>query len=457
MTIIKPRLIDHYDLSFTQEEADFAIPFLDEDLPLYVDPFLLWKSPSQQDNALHTAVINSINYLGYLSKKGKEKEAVNFIIAASECREVGLGLSKTKIGKRVSEKTALSVLNLYKNIPQLSINGFIHFEETQLLVENIAVDRVSDLTCSFLKSFLIDYTIEQCQKHKIPLLDVELTNVYDYKKKAFINEKAALPHHPETLAPMLFVPKRWLRFTPWINYEDYYENHFIKQIDEKYDRVNKRIAVLNFNRKNYDVVRNYVEAKERVQSDCKNDPLFKSIPIHSAKSKLSEILNIPSGKSDNADKRYEDTVVQLMASLLYPQLDFADEQSRTDSGVLIRDLIFYNNRSIDFLRDIDNAFGSKQIVMELKNVKEVEREHINQLNRYLNDQFGLFGILITRNPLPAKIFKNTVDLWAGQRKCIIALTDNDIKLMVSVFESKQRLPIDVIKRAYVDFMRKCPS
>jgi hypothetical protein len=128
-----------------------------------------------------------------------------------------------------SEKTALSVLNLYKNIPQLSNSGFIHFEEIQLLVENIAEDRVSDLTCSFLKSFLIDYTIEQCEKLRIPLAEVDLTNVYDYRKKAFINDKVALPHHPETLAPMLFVPKRWLRFTPWINYEDYYKNHFIKQ------------------------------------------------------------------------------------------------------------------------------------------------------------------------------------------------------------------------------------
>jgi len=28
-------------------------------------------------------------------------------------------------------------------------------------------------------------------------------------------------------------------------------------------------------------------------------------------------------------------------------------------------------------------YGSRQLVIELKNVREVEREHINQLNRYL--------------------------------------------------------------------------
>jgi hypothetical protein len=33
------------------------------------------------------------------------------------------------------------------------------------------------------------------------------------------------------------------------------------------------------------------------------------------------------------------SVIFLFASLLYPQLDFADVQSRTDSEVLIRDMI----------------------------------------------------------------------------------------------------------------------
>jgi hypothetical protein len=42
-----------------QAELDFAIPFFDEDIPLYLDPFLLWRSPSQQDQALHTSLINA--------------------------------------------------------------------------------------------------------------------------------------------------------------------------------------------------------------------------------------------------------------------------------------------------------------------------------------------------------------------------------------------------------------
>ena len=37
MTIVRPRLVDYYNVPITQEEVDFAIPFLDEDIPLYLD------------------------------------------------------------------------------------------------------------------------------------------------------------------------------------------------------------------------------------------------------------------------------------------------------------------------------------------------------------------------------------------------------------------------------------
>jgi hypothetical protein len=453
MALVRPRLNDYHRLAFTQEEADFAIPFLDDDIPLYVDPFLLWKSPSMQDQALHTALVSSFNHLGYLAKNGKEKEAVEALIRISECQEAGLGSARDKPGKRIGEGTAHDILTLFSSIPQVKQGGFEHIEGIQLFVDQIGKDRVSDLTCSLTKSFLIDFTIDQCAKRSIPTREVTLEGVFDYTAKAFKSEKLPLPVNPNTNAPLLLVPKRWLRFSPWINYDDYFGAACVKEGTTPKERV----AVLQFNRHHYDMVRAYVEQKERTQADCKNDPLFKPIAVTSAKRKLEEIKKLPSGKSDNADKRYEECVCQLLASLFYPQLDFAAEQSRTDSGVLIRDLIFYNNRSFDFLKDVFDLYGSRQLVFELKNVREVEREHVNQLNRYLNDEFGKFGVLITRNPLPKHIYKNTIDLWSGQRKCIIALTDADLETMVTVFESRQRLPIEVLKRAYVDFTRACPS
>jgi hypothetical protein len=456
MTLIRPRLNDFFDLEFSQSDVDFAIPFMNEDIPLYIDPFLLWKSPSLQDNSFHTVLTNCFNHLGYLTNNNKENEAINLLVECSDCFEVGLGLSKNRIGKRISEGIAKNIIALFKNIPQIRKSGFVHFEEIQLYIDGISQDRISDLSCNFLKSFLIDYTIDQSNEYKIPINKIDSIYVYDYKKNKIVEEKDIyLPQNPETKQPILLVPKRWLRKMTWINYEDYIDNYYLKEIESELNK--NKIEILNYNRKNYDVVRSYIKIKELQQDCCKNDPLFLSLSLFSIKRKMSSLLKLSFGRINKADKKYEDYCSQIFSTLLYPDLDFAAAQSRTDSGVLIRDLIFYNNRTDAFLKDLYNDFHSRQVIMEIKNVSSVNTENINQLNRYLGEHFGKFGVIVTRNRLQKNIFRNTIDLWSGQRKCIIAISDEDLNMMVSLYEDKQRKPLDVIKKKQIEFIRLCPS
>ncbi|MFH2102220.1 MAG: hypothetical protein ABIJ39_02530 [Chloroflexota bacterium] len=458
MKLIRPRLTDFHGIHKSQSDLDFAIQFFYEDIPLYIDPFLLWKSPSQQDQALHTAITNSFNYLNYLSKKGRIEEAISILINISECQEVGLGVSKTRKGIRISHAQAQKILDLFTEIPHYSQFGFVHFEVIQLYISGISKDRISDIACNYLKSFLIDYTIEQCEINGIPIEGVKIDTVYNYNTNTLdMNQIVNLPVIPTTKEPMIFTPKRWLRFNPWINFEEYFRSYCPKDKIFNPNEPEERVKVLNFNRENYGVVEDYIKYKTKCSDDCKNDPLFSQIPVLSAKRKLNDILKLNTGKDDGSDIKYEEFSADLLASLFYPHLDFAQIQSRTESGRHIRDLIFYNNRDIDFLDEIFTDYGNRQLVIEMKNVKKIEREHINQLNRYLQDNLGNFGIFLTRNPLPKAMFSNTIDLWSSQRKCIIAITDEDLKLMVNVYESRQRAPIDVLKKKYIEFRRSCPS
>lgn len=458
MALIRPRFTDHLGIACSQADVDYAIPFLDEDIPLYVDPFLLWKSPSYQDKSLHNAILNSFNHLGHLVSKGKEAEARDQLIVASECNEVGLGVSALRRGKRIGKAKADRLLTLFRQVPQYQKHGFTHFEEIQFYIDGISQDRISDFSCSLMKSFLIDFTIDQCAQGGLPITDTSIPHLYNLDKMGFDSDvPVSLPVHPETRVPILLVPKRWLRFSPWINFDDYFKHHCPRDDIFNPSEPLDRVRVLNFNRDNYGVVEQYVREKERTGTDCRNDPLFSQIPVLSAKRKLKTIQTLKTGKEDNADRKYEDYVCELMATLMYPNLDFAQDQSRTDSGVLIRDLIFYNTRRDEFLDQICREYGSQQIVMELKNVAEIDRDHINQLNRYMTDELGRFGVLITRNELKRARQKSTIDLWAGQRRCIITLTDIDLEQMVDVYESKQRSPLDVLKKKYVQFRRDCPS
>lgn len=457
MTLIRPRLTDHYGILRPQEELDFAIPFLDEDIPLYVDPFMLWRSPSQQDRSLHTALMNAFNHLGYLAKNGKEAQAVTNLVAASECDEVGLGTSANRLGKRIGQEKAKEIISLFKRVPEYGRAGFRHIEEIQFFVDGISKDRISDITCSFLKSFLIDFTIQQCGRLGIPVQSTDVSNVYDDRKNAFeLQRGLVLPINPNTGSPLIFVPKRWLRFVPWLNYDDYFTKYCPQDEISHTPEELTRVEILNYNREHYGVVDSYIKAKERTFKDCYSDPLFSQIPVTSAKRKFSAIQKLPTGKDGGADRKYEELVGQLLPSLLYPKLDFAQEQARTESGVSIRDLIFYNTASTPFLAGIHKDYGSQQITMELKNVAAIEREHVDQLNRYLAEELGKFGIFVTRNQLKKAEMKRTVDLWSGQRKAIVVLTDADIAQMVELFESKQRDPMDVIVKKYSEFRAKCP-
>lgn len=114
--IIRPRLIDHYGILGTQNSFDFAIPFLHEDIPLYVDPFLMWKSPSQQDQSLHDTLINAFNAFGREANSGNMTQCVERLCRISECNEVGLGNSANRTGKRIGKGKALEILGLFERL-----------------------------------------------------------------------------------------------------------------------------------------------------------------------------------------------------------------------------------------------------------------------------------------------------------------------------------------------------
>lgn len=133
--LIRPRLTDYHGITLAQEDADFAIPFFDEDIPLYVDPFLMWRSPSMQDNSLHEMLMAAFNHVGKLAQGGGRDTAIDMLVTASECDEVGLGSSAKRKGKRIGRDKAGEILDIFRHIPRYATHGLGHIEELQFFVE----------------------------------------------------------------------------------------------------------------------------------------------------------------------------------------------------------------------------------------------------------------------------------------------------------------------------------
>ena len=53
--------------------------------------------------------------------------------------------------------------------------GFISsLEESELMIDGISHDKISDLTTNILRAHLADYTVAQCNLHSIPIREVAM-------------------------------------------------------------------------------------------------------------------------------------------------------------------------------------------------------------------------------------------------------------------------------------------
>lgn len=456
---INPRLIDYFDLNFTQDDVDFAIPHLKEDIPLYVDPFLLWKSDREDYQHHHSELLAFFERLRQEVLSGHKLKAKEALLECQETREIGLGYALgSKSGSAIGPKLAEDILAIYEEIPQVHESGLTHIEVLGLVVPKLAEDRISDLATAVLKSFFIDFTRERARALSIPTQRFNLPSVYDHTRHIWRPLTCELPFNPVDGSFLLFAPLNLLRHLPWINYLDYYRSMFVKFVAPTSRRRRKysKEEVLAHNRKSFVAVERYVDERERQAPNCKPAPLFDPLKLPTLQKKLAQLRLVPTGKDQGNDKRYEDLAYELLASLLYPDLEFAASQVRTLSGAHIRDVIFYNDGKDEFLHDMRRRYEARQVVFELKNVASLSGEHVNQLYRYLDSEFGRFGLLVTRNPLPKSVRNNVIDLHSSKRCIVLCLDDSDLDLMVNLLASGQR-PIKALKKRYVEFARLLPK
>jgi|ERR1700722_7229848 len=454
----KRRLIDAFGLPFTQESVPFAIPHLEEDIPLYLDPFLMWASGDERYRELHEQLLGFMAHFGSLALDGREDAAQRLLLTCEEPRELGLGYAQgSKQGSFIGPATARLATRLYVETPQLHEKRLEHIEELGLFLPRIAEDRISDLTACVLREFFVRYTEEQAKAHGVPTLRFRIPEVWDADTLQWRTGLTAdLPYHPDTEAQLLFAPLDLLRHLPWINYPDYYKSYFSRHVlpPKPLKGQMPKTAVLAHNRANYENVERYVHERELAADLAKPDPLFEPLALSTLSGKLRRLSKLAPGTE--GAREYETLIDDILATALYPELEFAESQVRTDSGAHIRDLLFYNDGKTVWTKTLRDEYEAKQLVFELKNVKELEPEHVNQLYRYLDSDFGRLGILVSRKAPPRAVRQNIVDLHSSKRVAIVCLTDADLELMLRMLEARRR-PLEVVKKKYIELMRSLPK
>ncbi|WP_103965010.1 hypothetical protein [Nonomuraea solani] len=456
--IFNPRLSDVFGLVIRQDEVDFVVPHLREDLPLYLDPFLLWKSGDPEYRRLHTDLLRFVDEVRKHAVEGRAIRAGMLLSEVSEPVELGLGYAEgTKRGSALGSGTIDGIIRTFRQVPQLQTAGLDHLEVLSLLVPGIAEDRISDLTASVIKRWLSEFTERRCGDWGIPTARHRLLS-WDAAALDWRPFDASLPCNPNDGSPILLAPLNLLRRLPWINYGDYYRTAYAPLVlpPGRAGRVAKQ-DVLTYNRAHYDTIRSYVAEREAAADVCTPDPLFTPLRLATVKKKVSEIKALPTGRDNGADKKFEELAFDVLSSVLYPELDLAGQQERTISNVHIRDVIFHNDGKTPFLTDLRDQYGARQLVFELKNVAAVETEHVNQVYRYLDDEdMGRLGVIVARNPPKTSVQRNIVDLHSSKRCAVLCLDDSDLDLMVALLDSGRRA-IEALRKKHVEFTRLLPK
>ena len=457
--LVNPRLSDVFGLVIRQDEVDFVVPHLREDLPLSLDPFLLWKSDRTDYQELHQVLLGFVEQIRAHVIAGRIGAAHTLLAEVREPFELGLGYAAgSKRGSAIGPSLRSAIIETFQQVPQLESGGLDHLEILALVVPKIAEDRISDVSASVLKRWLAEFTASRCHELGIPTRRYRLTG-WNADRLDWRPFDASLPYNPIDGSPVLLAPLDLLRRLPWINYADYYKTTYARLVlpPGRHNRAVPKDAVLAYNRANYEVVRGYVTSREEQSEACTPDPLFTPLRLDTLKRKAAQLRALPTGRVDGADKKFEDLAYDLLSSLLYPELDLAKAQVRTISGAHIRDIIFHNDGKTPFLQDLRDLYHARQVVFELKNVAALDSEHVNQLYRYLDgENMGRYGILLARTPPPRNVQRNIIDLHSSKRAAVICLDDSDIELMVQLLDSGRR-PVNALRKKHVEFTRKLPQ
>src|SRR5258705_335298 len=125
-------LSEELNLSINQREVDFVIPRLDADLPLCIDPFLLYKSRRDDLRQAHEQLLLLFDQAFDAFRNGRE-DSVSRLIHFPEVMEIRFGYSQGSVrGAGVGNVLGSLLAETLRASPALLERGLRHVEELQL-------------------------------------------------------------------------------------------------------------------------------------------------------------------------------------------------------------------------------------------------------------------------------------------------------------------------------------
>ncbi|MCD6437288.1 MAG: hypothetical protein J7L56_03355 [Halomonas sp.] len=210
-----------------EEYGAFNVSLIN-DLPVFIDPFLLFNSDEPEYQHLHDEIIKYIGFLRDMSEAGEiSRGLVRHWFLFPEVKQNWLGFSKvgnggSGLGPEFASALNENLGNIFNDFGTEKITKSSHLEKLCLIKEGVGKDSISDFTTNLIKSYLCEYTQAFAKKY----IDSSRTKSvmvphaeFNYKTRRWASKKYTLPFIDGDY--VLLTPKDILtKDEAWINKHD---------------------------------------------------------------------------------------------------------------------------------------------------------------------------------------------------------------------------------------------
>jgi len=147
-----------------EEYGAFNISLIN-DLPVFIDPFLLFNSDKDEYQNLHNQIIKYITFLREMSERGKINEGlIKHWFLFPEVKQNWLGFSKVgNSGSGLGAKFAYAMNNnlatIFTDFGAETVTKGSHLEKLCLIKDSVGKDNISDFTTNLIKGYLCEFIL----------------------------------------------------------------------------------------------------------------------------------------------------------------------------------------------------------------------------------------------------------------------------------------------------------
>ncbi len=194
---------DHFGVSRKTVERYGAFDIsLVADLPLFVDPFLLFASRKPKYRKLHDGIIDYLKFLKTRATTGDLDPALRkALYSFQEVKENWLGFTRSGnrgagLGAKFAGSLHANLHSIFGNFGSERITKGSHLEKLCLIDSGVGRDRISDFTTRLILEFLCSFTERFTLAHLAPHLRREFSVprvAFNYEVQAWIPKRFTLP------------------------------------------------------------------------------------------------------------------------------------------------------------------------------------------------------------------------------------------------------------------------